>query len=358
MVDSSPLPPDTNAAPAYLILCGILAVIGAGLCIARITTRLRPSPHLHRDDYMIAVATILSFCEYILGSVAAAHGWGRRSAYVSQRNRTIVFKSLFAVELIWIISIALVRISVACSLLRLGRCTVHSERLWQGCLRTLVGVQCFVSSGWLVFLFFNCRPLRGMWDPVQEEICWPNKYTVVWGYVANSTLILMDFTLALMPIQLIRTLNRPFREKILISCLMALGLLATGIAGYKIPLSQEANSGDLLSTTVKLSVWNKLEEQLGIIAACLPCLKAQIERLLYRFGILKSRLDPLPTFSTSPQDTEKSEVEDIFQNNSTSGSVSFGTNTDETGGTIATFNSKTTSSETKEVGSQNWDVPV
>ena len=56
MADSSPLPPDTNYARDYLIPCGILAVIGLSLCIARIVTRLRPSPHMHRDDYIIIVA--------------------------------------------------------------------------------------------------------------------------------------------------------------------------------------------------------------------------------------------------------------------------------------------------------------
>jgi hypothetical protein len=67
-------------------------------------------------------------------------------------------------------------------------------------------------------------------------------------------MILMDFILATMPIQLIRILQRPLREKVLISCLIAMGLLATGIAAYKIPLSREVNNGDPLSATVKLSL--------------------------------------------------------------------------------------------------------
>lgn len=102
----------------------------------------------------------------------------------------------------------------------------------------------------------------------------------------------MDFILATMPVQLIRTLNRTSREKILISCLMATGLVATAVATYKMTLSQKANMGDLLSTTVELSLWCKLEEQLGIIAACLPGLKSQIEKLLQQMGVLKSKFPP------------------------------------------------------------------
>jgi hypothetical protein len=94
-------------------------------------------------------------------------------------------------------------------------------------------------------------------------------------------MILVDFILVNMPAQLIRTLQRPLRKRALISCLMAMGLLAMGIAAYKIPLSREVNNGDLLSATAKLSLWNKLEEQLGLIAACLPCLTSQMEHLLH-----------------------------------------------------------------------------
>jgi hypothetical protein len=47
-----------------------------------------------------------------------------------------------------------------------------------------------------------------------------------------------------MPVQLIRTLHRPLRGRVLISCLMSMGLLATGIAAYKIPLSREVNNSN------------------------------------------------------------------------------------------------------------------
>jgi hypothetical protein len=177
----------------------------------------------------------------------------------------------------------------------------------------------------------------------------------------------MDFILATMPVQLIRTLQRPLREKILISCLMATGLIATGIAGYKMTLSQQANTGDLLASTVKLPLWCKLEEQVGIIAACLPCLKTQIERLLYRIGILKQRLGRLSSFvislkqvwghspSVSPEDAHTQDVEEQ-RSNSDAGLVSFATNTDWTKATTVTFKITTTSTEIKEEESRNSDV--
>ncbi|OCK88279.1 uncharacterized protein K441DRAFT_669439 [Cenococcum geophilum 1.58] len=41
----------------------------------------------------------------------------------------------------------------------------------------------------------------------------------------------MDLILALMPLNPMRTLHRPVRERVLTACLMATGLLATAISG-------------------------------------------------------------------------------------------------------------------------------
>jgi hypothetical protein len=69
-----------------------------------------------------------------------------------------------------------------------------------------------------------------------------------------ALMMLLDLALALMPIQRIRTLRRTLRERILVCSLMAMGLFATGIAGYKMTLSRKAFRGDPLSTTVELSL--------------------------------------------------------------------------------------------------------
>ena len=171
----------------------------------------------------------------------------------------------------------------------------------------------------------------------------------------------MDFILATMPVQLIRNLPRPLRERVLISCLMAMGLLATAIAAYKIPLSREINNGDPLSATVRMSLWNKLEEQLGLIAACLPCLKAQMEEFLHRVGILKTRVRHWSNFvtpetsSSSPSSrrgSDEPKTEDI-RRSSDAGLVSFATNTLGTHHTRGTFKSN---AATSILESRNWDV--
>jgi hypothetical protein len=108
--------------------------------------------------------------------------------------------------------------------------------------------------------------------------------------------IATDLALSLMPIRLIRTLNRSTSEKILIFTLMALGLLATGIACAKMTTFTTFGKGDPMQGTILPSLWAKLEEQVGIIASSLPCLKNPIERLLNSTGILKEHQLKRPSF--------------------------------------------------------------
>lgn len=108
---------------------------------------------------------------------------------------------------------------------------------------------------------FNCHPLRDIREQVPEMVCWPNKFSIGYCYTANAgIMVLTDYILTEMPVQLTQRLQRSLREKVLIDYLIAIGILATGIAAYKIPLSREVHNGDPLSTTVKLSFRNKLEE--------------------------------------------------------------------------------------------------
>lgn len=108
--------------------------------------------------------------------------------------------------------------------------------------------------------------------------------------------IATDLALSLMPIRLIRTLNRSTSEKILICTLMALGLLATGIACAKMTTFTTFGKGDPMQATILPSLWAKLEEQVGIIASSLPCLKSPIERLLNNMGVLKEHQLKRPSF--------------------------------------------------------------
>ena len=125
----------------------------------------------------------------------------------------------------------------------------------------------------------------------------------------------MDLVLSLMPIKLTLTLSRSTSEKILIGVLMALGLLATAVACAKMTTYGDFGKGDPMQATIRPSMFAKLEEVVGIIASCLPCLKSPAEQVLRKFGILKEHQLTRPSFVNSvplpdlPKDHDQSSSE-------------------------------------------------
>jgi hypothetical protein len=109
----------------------------------------------------------------------------------------------------------------------------------------------------------------------------------------------MDLILSLMPIHLIRTLNRSISERILICVLMGLGLIATAISCLKMTTFNDFGKGDPMQATIRPSMYAKLEEVIIIIVSSLPCLKQPAEQALRKLGILKEHQLTRPSFVNS-----------------------------------------------------------
>ncbi len=85
-------------------------------------------------------------------------------------------------------------------------------------------------------------------------------------------------------------LSRCVVEKVLISVLLALGLLAVGASAIKVHYvrTYDITSSDTYRQMIPTFMWSRIEELVLIIAACAPLLKAPVEAGLHRLG--------LPTF--------------------------------------------------------------
>jgi hypothetical protein len=97
--------------------------------------------------------------------------------------------------------------------------------------------------------------------------------------------MLSDLVFATIPIYFIWSLHRPVMERILISILMAFGMLAA-MAEACIIYHTHVWSPRKSSTRdwMPLYWWYRVEEIGLIVAACTPFLKPLVERILSRFG--------------------------------------------------------------------------
>lgn len=90
-----------------------------------------------------------------------------------------------------------------------------------------------------------------------------------------------------MPITFVVKLHLSLGRRILICILMAVGLWTAAIALVKtMYIARFSYTDDTLWNMYFLTLWSKLEEVIGIIAACIPCLASRIEALLRRLGVI------------------------------------------------------------------------
>lgn len=98
---------------------------------------------------------------------ASVHGWGKPAAYFSPSNLKTTLQLQFALQTVWLFAYTLVRLSVACSLLRFG-----TDRLWRWPLYFIIGLQSTISASYVVIQFGQCTPVSSNWENVPDVKCW------------------------------------------------------------------------------------------------------------------------------------------------------------------------------------------
>lgn len=162
-------------------------------------------------------------------------------------------------------------------------------RGWVILLSCMIGVQIASCIAAIIFQLLLCMPLAAVWDPMNhpDAVCAKPQAGYISIYVNLAIAITTDLLFAALPISFIWKIHRPLLERIVVAILMGLGVFAAITSIVKMThVKSYGITGDTLWDTIDISLWSMLEEQIGIIVACIPCLKSPFERLLGRLGLL------------------------------------------------------------------------
>ncbi|KAK3386493.1 hypothetical protein B0H63DRAFT_430290 [Podospora didyma] len=308
--------PDLAVGLRALAILVPLFTLALTVYVVRIWTRIRPKYRLNAADYTISIAMFAEALSIVLAIVAVSRGYGRPRFLLPPDDREAIGRTTFAIFIMALWASAFARISISCLLLRIA-----IERYWKVVLWTNIVVQCLALGACDIIELVQCRPIRAMWSFVPGASCLPPDQ--VWVIVCFFGGIGMagDVLCAILPIAIIWRLTRSVVEKVLVSILLGLGLVAAvgGILKVIILKSWDPASVDANRQIMNAFVWIRIEELLLIIGACAPTLKAPIEGLLRRrFSLPRFGPRPLPlnTVSTMPDPSRKPPLfpqEDISQ---------------------------------------------
>ena len=183
MTDSAVIPPYSNKAATYLGPIVSFGIVAFFLVIARIVTRLQRTGKLHLDDWLIVIAEPLSLTGICIAIAATAYGWGKPAAYFTPEDLKKTLLLQFALQLVWLVTLWLVRLSVACSLLRFS-----TERLWRWPLYFIMVLQTLISGSYLVIQFAQCKPISSNWDTGVNAVCWDLDPVIAYGWAIAGKL--------------------------------------------------------------------------------------------------------------------------------------------------------------------------
>ncbi|KAI8935525.1 hypothetical protein NX059_008095 [Plenodomus lindquistii] len=225
------------------------------------------------EDYCILLAMLVSIGFTACLGYQASQGMGRHIEDVSQEQSRNTLKAFWASLMLYNLSLGLQKISILVQYLR-----VFTTRRFQIICKVVMGVVCGFLA-WAVFgSAFVCIPVRAFWTKEPGAKCM-NQFA---AWFTNAAInITLDFTIILLPMPVIRSLNLGRRQKGALVGIFAVGGFVCVVSILRLPqLVAISNSKDPLYDNAPAALWSSVECNVGIICACLPLLRPLVTRYL------------------------------------------------------------------------------
>jgi hypothetical protein len=223
-------------------------------------------------------------CIVLLLTVPMAFGRERSSFTLQDVSNSMRYAVI--AQPLWAWAMAAIKTSVAFMLLRL-----EQEVPWRRFLWIMIAIQGFLGLYNMIAQLLQCIPLHAAWDLLKltEAKCWSSDAIRINIIITSAINIVTDFVFALLPISFLRKVKRPLRERIIIGVLMALGTF-TGVASIMKMVASVTfgRTGDPSAEGIQIGMWSCLEEFIGFIAACVPCLRSPFQQILEHIGLASS----------------------------------------------------------------------
>ncbi|KAF2126638.1 hypothetical protein P153DRAFT_359602 [Dothidotthia symphoricarpi CBS 119687] len=286
----------TNA-PTLLAQTGALYAAVAVVVLLRCYVRIWMLQSFGKDDWAILFAFVFATATYIIYVIQTTVGIGRHLVVIQMdKDRYREFLRLRQTQSILVaIGVALIKVSVACFLLRL---VTKKAYAW-----FLHGLNIFMT-----LFTAACVGTLAAWDlrlrppPLGSGTakCFNSQTFTAIGLMNTIVTIATDFLLALLPIPLIWNLQLNIRTRVSLILVLALGLFA-GIACV-IKSKKQAKFFDNPDPYVydTFTMWRFIEFDVGIIAASLPALKPLFSQFLNASRSLTSAQIKTSSFHQNP----------------------------------------------------------
>ncbi|KAI1807921.1 hypothetical protein F4811DRAFT_549353 [Daldinia bambusicola] len=265
--------------PELAVIVGVLLGLSSITVALRCCVRVCILKAFQIEDGLAvaAMGCFVLYCTAVMLSIS--RGAGQYIDDIPADNIPRILKMRWLGEIVYVVTSLLVKFTAGTFLLRI------CSQAWQKRFICTVLFLCLFYHLFYVFMAaFQCRPVSYFWlkyTTNMEGKCWSNDVVIGCTYAAAGINAVTDWVLGLLPIALVQNLELSKRSKILVSCTLALGSVASAATIVRIPyIWQLTQPGDFIHDFTDLSIWSTTENGLGIIASSVATLRPLVRVVL------------------------------------------------------------------------------
>ncbi|KAL4874906.1 hypothetical protein BJY04DRAFT_224512 [Aspergillus karnatakaensis] len=279
-MNNAPLDHSTNA-PRILAIVGTLTGIAGLLVILRCYVRLFVLRRFYVEDGIMVVAMLLSGAVLACFVGETHHGLGQYMATVFAENNFVpIARWFWAHAIIIVLGISLVKVSIGFFLLRF---TNQKKFLRPFILGSLIFLALFTLAS-ILTLILQCIPIKAAWDFTLRSDpgtkCYSNNTYLAIARFNSSINIITDFIYALLPVYMFYDIQVNRRTKASLMGILGLGFFACAAAIVKAVYQASVFEEPEMYRDADYHIWNSVEFNVGIIAACFPTIKPLVKSII------------------------------------------------------------------------------
>ncbi|KAE8453535.1 hypothetical protein EG329_010396 [Mollisiaceae sp. DMI_Dod_QoI] len=281
-----------NNGPVILAVTGAFTGFAALVVIMRIYVRAVMLKTFGADDWIMVVAMFGSVATFacFIAEVDLGVGHHTTNPEIIQNMQTISHWFFFH-GLLNVFGISTVKVSIGFFLLRLVQGTVYKRVLISWIVFLIVFGLASLGTMYEIIIS-SCLPVYAAWDmtarvdPSTKCFSVPVFRSIA---LANGAInAFTDFAFAFLPLPIIIPLKINLRTKISLICILSLGYFACAASIVKEVLLAAFFTDTDPFFRYTFQIWNDIELNVGILAACLPALRPLFAWLLETANAIKA----------------------------------------------------------------------
>ncbi|KAL8906492.1 MAG: hypothetical protein Q9171_006253 [Xanthocarpia ochracea] len=237
-------------------------------------TRAKLLKNVWWDDWFILLSFAFTMVFSVMWTVYALRGYARHDIYLNPKQKMDAAKIGIISRSCCVMAIATGKVSVAFLIQR-----IQGSNKWRNWFLRFCSISVSVTALIVVVLLYaQCQPVRTLWTPSMLKDgtghCWnpipSNNYDI---FVA-SYFAWLDFVLAIIPVSIVWKLQMDVKKKLALCALLGLGIFAGICATIKTAhLRSMTQKEDMTWKLPQFLLWNSVEVNIIIVAACIPTLR-------------------------------------------------------------------------------------